>query len=101
MHACASTTPAPQELADARASYARLLTADAATERAGQDRVRAAKVALDIAEAAYLDNPDGQETRDRAVVAEQKFRLAEANASSAPASPAEERTDASPQNDYR
>lgn len=97
---CASTR-APPELTDARAAYERLRTTDASIEHADQDSVRAAKTALDIAEASYLDDPGSQETRDLAIVAKRKLKLAEANVASAPAPPGREQADAAPERDHR
>ena len=74
--ACA-TTQTPQELTDARSAYQRVQTQSNSSTRFKPDKVRAAKVALDMAEASFLDSPSSQETRDLASTARKKAELAE------------------------
>lgn len=76
--ACA-TGPAPRELVDARAAYARAASSDAA--ELSPAALRDAKKALAVAEHAYRDRDDALVTRDRAYVAIRKAELAEVLAS--------------------
>ena len=78
--ACA-TTPVPQDLVDARSAYLKAQSGPAAQYK--PDQVHEAKVALDKAEASYVDSPGDQKTKDLAYVAQRKAQLAEANAASA------------------
>lgn len=74
--ACA-TLP-PQELADARSTYARASTGPASElNPAGLHK---AKVSLDQAEQAFGANPDAQNTKDLAYVADRKSQMAEVRA---------------------
>ena len=79
---CAST-PAPQELLDARSAYERTQSGPAAQYK--PDQVHEAKVALDKAEQSHADTPGNQKTRDLAYVAQRRSELAEANAANAQA----------------
>jgi hypothetical protein len=90
---CAATQT-PQELTAARSAYARVLPARVPPQSTSgvqfdPDEVRAAKVALDKAEASFLDSPNAEETRDLAYVALKKAELAEAHGKSTPTSAAE------------
>jgi len=78
--ACA-TTPVPQDLVDARSAYLKAQSGSAAQYK--PDQVHEAKVALDKAEASYIDAPGDQKTKDLAYVAQRKAQLAEANAANA------------------
>jgi len=80
--ACA-TTPVPQDLLDARSAYLKAQSGPATQYK--PDQVHEAKVALDKAEASYIDAPGDQKTKDLAYVAQRKAELAEANAASAQA----------------
>jgi hypothetical protein len=78
--ACA-TVQVPQDLVDARSAYRRAQQAQAqmngsASAQIPPEAMQAAKVALDKAEASFLDNPNAQETRDLASVARKKAQLA-------------------------
>jgi outer membrane protein OmpA-like peptidoglycan-associated protein len=79
---CAST-PAPQELLDARSAYQKAQTGPAVQYK--PDQVHEAKVALDKAEQSYVDDPGDQKTKDLAYVATRKAQLAEANSANAQA----------------
>ena len=72
--ACAST-PAPQELLDARAAYQRAQTGPASQLK--PDQVHEAKVALDKAEQSYSDAPSDPKTKDLSYIAERKAELEE------------------------
>jgi hypothetical protein len=85
---CAATQ-VPRELTAARSAYARVQPAgvsrqSTAAVQFNPDEVRAAKVALDKAEASFLDSPSAEETRDLAYVALKKAELAEAHGTSSP-----------------
>jgi outer membrane protein OmpA-like peptidoglycan-associated protein len=79
---CAAT-PAPPELLDARSAFTRAQSGPATQFK--PDQVHEAKVALDKAEASYVDDPGDQSTKDLAYVARRKAELAEANAANAQA----------------
>lgn len=79
---CAST-PAPQDLLDARSAYQHAQTGPAVQYK--PDQVHEAKVALDKAEQSFVDDPADQKTKDLAYVAQRKAQLAEANAANAQA----------------
>jgi len=79
---CAST-PAPQDLLDARSAYQHAQTGPAVQYK--PDQVHEAKVALDKAEQSFVDDPGDQKTKDLAYVAQRKAQLAEANAANAQA----------------
>ncbi len=79
---CAST-PAPQELLDARSAYQHAQSGSAMQYK--PDQVHEAKVALDKAEQSYVDDPGDQKTRDLSYVAQRKAQLAEADAANAQA----------------
>lgn len=79
---CAST-PAPQELMDARSAYQHAQTGPALQYK--PDQVHEAKVALDKAEQSFVDDPGDQKTKDLSYVAQRKSQLAEANAANAQA----------------
>jgi outer membrane protein OmpA-like peptidoglycan-associated protein len=79
---CAST-PAPQELLDARSAYQHAQSGPAVQYK--PDQVHEAKVALDKAEQSYADAPAEQKTKDLAYIAQRKSELAEANAANAQA----------------
>lgn len=79
---CAST-PTPQELLDARSAYQHAQAGPAIQYK--PDQVHEAKVALDIAEQSYVDDPSDQKTKDLAYVAQRRSQLAEANAANAQA----------------
>jgi outer membrane protein OmpA-like peptidoglycan-associated protein len=79
---CAASQ-APQELLDARSAYQRAQTGPAAQFK--PDQVHEAKVALDLAERSFADDPAEQKTRDLAYIAARKAQLAEANAATAQA----------------
>lgn len=79
---CAAT-PVPQDLLDARSAYLKAQSGPASQYK--PDQVHEAKVALDKAEASYVDDPGDQKTKDLAYVAHRKAELAEANAASAQA----------------
>jgi outer membrane protein OmpA-like peptidoglycan-associated protein len=79
---CAST-PAPQELMDARSAYQHAQTGPATQYK--PDQVHEAKVALDKAEQSFVDDPGDQKTKDLSYVAQRKSQLAEANAANAQA----------------
>jgi hypothetical protein len=83
---CAATQ-IPQELTAARSAYARVQPARVPPQsmtgvQFDPDEVHAAKVALDKAEASFLDSPSAEETRDLAYVALKKAELAEAHGTS-------------------
>jgi hypothetical protein len=80
--ACAST-PAPQELLDARSAYQRAQSGPATQFK--PDQVHEAKAALDTAEQSYIDDPSDQKTKDLSYVAQRKAELADANAANAQA----------------
>jgi len=63
------------ELESARTAYTRAMAGPAATYE--PDQLHVAKVALERAEQAYLDEPDAQSTRDLAYVAQRKVESAE------------------------
>jgi outer membrane protein OmpA-like peptidoglycan-associated protein len=71
---CASSPP-PQELVDARAAYQQAEASEA--QRYSPAALHDAKVALNTAERAYMDDDDSSETRDIAYVAERKAQFAE------------------------
>ena len=73
--ACGSP-PAPKELSEARAAYAKALSGP--TNQTNPAQVHVAKEALDSAEKAFDDDPTAQETRDKAYVALRVAELAEA-----------------------
>jgi len=79
---CAST-PAPQELMDARSAYQHAQSGPATQYKPAQ--VHEAKVALDKAEQSFVDDPGDQKTKDLAYVAQRKAQLAEANSANAQA----------------
>jgi outer membrane protein OmpA-like peptidoglycan-associated protein len=79
---CAST-PAPQELLDARSAYQKAQTGPAVQYK--PDQVHEAKVALDKAEQSLADDGVDQKTKDLAYVAQRRAELAEANAANAQA----------------
>jgi len=79
---CAST-PAPQELMDARSAYQHAQSGPATQYK--PDQVHEAKVALDKAEQSFVDDPGDQKTKDLAYVAQRKAQLAEANSANAQA----------------
>jgi outer membrane protein OmpA-like peptidoglycan-associated protein len=74
---CGSTPP-PKELVDARAGFARASHGQATQLAPAQ--LDTAKQALDRAEAAFKDDPEGDEARDLAYIADRKVQLAEAKA---------------------
>jgi outer membrane protein OmpA-like peptidoglycan-associated protein len=76
-----ATTPVPQDLLDARSAYLKVQSGPATQYK--PDQVHEAKVALDKAEASYVDAPGDQATKDLAYVAQRKAELAEANAANA------------------
>ncbi len=71
---CAAALP-PQDLVDARAAYTRASHGPAAT--ANPADLNTAKQQLDVAEAAFTNEGDSQNTRDQAYVAARKTQLAE------------------------
>src|SRR3954447_3437356 len=77
------TTPPPRELVDARAAYEKASSGPAAQLK--PDQLHEAKVSLDQAEQAYLDDPSADKTRDMSYIAERKAELATANAGQAAA----------------
>src|SRR6185436_13854149 len=79
---CAST-PAPQELLDARSAYLHAQSGTAAQYK--PDQVHEAKVALDKAEQSFVDDPADQKTKDLAYIAQRRSQLAEANSANAQA----------------
>lgn len=85
--ACGSTLP-PRELVDARASYEKAKTGQAAQLK--PEVVHEAKVSLDQAEAAFNDDGISDRTRDLSYVAQRKSELAMAQASQAAAVAAKE-----------
>jgi outer membrane protein OmpA-like peptidoglycan-associated protein len=78
-----ATAPVPQDLLDARSAYLKAQSGPASQYK--PDQVHEAKVALDKAEASYIDAPTDQKTKDLAYVAHRKAELAEANAANAQA----------------
>ena len=78
LQACGGAPPAPPELANARASYARASTGPAS--QLDPAEVHDAKVALDRAEAAFNDDPTAGPTLDYSVVADLKAQYAESRA---------------------
>ena len=74
---CAST-PAPPELLDARSAYIRAESGPAAQLK--PDSLHEAKVALEKAERAYVDDPGALKTRDVAYLALRRAELAEVEA---------------------
>lgn len=72
---CAAAIP-PGELVEARAEYAKASSGPTAQNNPAQLHV--AKESLDIAEAAFADDPSSTETKDRAYIALRKTQLAEA-----------------------
>ena len=78
-----ATTPVPQDLLDARSAYLRVQSGPAAQYK--PDQLHEAKVALDKAEASYLDDPGDQKTKDLAYIAQRKTELADANGANAQA----------------
>src|SRR3954463_5063497 len=79
---CAST-PAPQELLDARSAFQRTQSGPATQYK--PDQVHEAKVAPDTAEQSYIDQPGDQKTKDLAYIAQRKAELADANAANSQA----------------
>lgn len=79
---CAST-PAPQELLDARSAYQHAQAGQAVQYK--PDQVHEAKVALDKAEQSFVDDPADQKTKDLAYIAQRRSQLAEANAANSQA----------------
>ncbi len=71
--ACGSSLP-PRELVDARSAYDKAKTGQASQLK--PDLVHEAKVALDQAEWAFNDDPNGDRTRDLSYIAERKAELA-------------------------
>lgn len=78
--ACASTQPVPHELADAREAYNRAVAGPGAELAPAQLHI--AKECLDKAETSFKDEPEGQETKDLAYVAQRKAQLADSIANS-------------------
>jgi len=74
--ACASTTPPPRELLDARYAYQRASEGPAATRATPE--LTAARKALDAAEKSYADDDDNPTTKDLAYIADRKSRTAAA-----------------------
>ena len=74
---CSAAMP-PKELVDARASYTRAAQGSAASLSPAQ--LDTAKQALSRAEGAFNEDPESQQTRDLAYIAERKAREAEAAA---------------------
>jgi outer membrane protein OmpA-like peptidoglycan-associated protein len=72
---CSASMP-PPELVNARLAYQRASTGQAA-QLVPAD-LHKAQTALDLAEKAFLDDPDSYQTADLAYVADRKARLAEA-----------------------
>lgn len=72
--ACGSV-PRPQELVDAHTAYERVSTSKAQQLR--PDEVHEAKLALDLADMAYADDPGAERTRDLSYVALRRAELAE------------------------
>jgi outer membrane protein OmpA-like peptidoglycan-associated protein len=79
-----ATGPAPKELVDARAAYSKAQSGEAGKLTPAQ--VHEAKVSLDAAERAYLDDSESARTRDLAYVAQRKSEWAEAQGNAASAS---------------
>ncbi|MDB4993549.1 MAG: outer membrane protein [Myxococcaceae bacterium] len=73
--ACAAAVP-PKELVEARSEYAK--ASGGTTNQLNPAQLHVAKESLDLAEAAFADDPSSDETRDRAYVALRKTQLAEA-----------------------
>ncbi len=80
--ACGSSLP-PNELVDARSTYEKARMGMATQLK--PDLVHEAKVALDQAEAAFIDEPSAARTRDLAYIAQRKSELAMASAGQAAA----------------
>jgi len=78
-----ATGPAPKELVDARAAYSKAQSGEAGKLTPAQ--VHEAKVSLDAAERAYLDDSESARTRDLAYVAQRKAEWAEAQGNQAAA----------------
>ncbi|MGK3987169.1 OmpA family protein [Sorangium sp. So ce136] len=74
---CSAAIP-PKELVDARSSYTRAAQGPAASLAPAQ--LDTAKQALSRAEGAFNEDPEAQQTRDLAYIAERKAREAEATA---------------------
>ncbi|WP_437618906.1 OmpA family protein [Sorangium sp. So ce1151] len=74
---CSAAIP-PKELVDARSSYMRAAQGPAASLAPAQ--LDTAKQALSRAEGAFNEDPEAQQTRDLAYIAERKAREAEATA---------------------
>ncbi|AUX45080.1 hypothetical protein SOCE26_065610 [Sorangium cellulosum] len=74
---CSAALP-PKELVDARSSYSRASQGPASTLAPAQ--LDNARQALSRAEGAFIEDPEAQQTRDLAYVAERKAREAEAAA---------------------
>jgi len=72
--ACASTTPPPRELLDARYAYQRASEGPASTRATPE--LTAARKALDAAEKSYAADDDDPGTKDLAYVADRKARVA-------------------------
>lgn len=70
-----ATSPPPKELIDARAAYQQAESSEA--QRYSPAALHDAKVALNNAEHAYMDDDDAPEVRDIAYVAERKAQYAE------------------------
>jgi outer membrane protein OmpA-like peptidoglycan-associated protein len=81
-YGCASTPPSP-ELLDARSAYIRAESGPASQLK--PDSLHEAKVALDKAERAYVDDPGAMSTRDVAYLALRRAELAEVEARDAKA----------------
>ncbi len=79
---CGSTPP-PKELVDARETYEKIKAGQAGQLR--PDEVHAAKLALDLAEDGYRNEPGSDKTRDLAYIALRKGELAQAEGSLAEA----------------
>jgi len=74
--ACATTTPPPQELTEARATFERVSTGPAA--QANPAGVEEARKSLEKANKEFAEHPGAQHTRDQAYIAQRKAELAEA-----------------------
>ncbi len=72
---CAASTP-PKELLDARQAYQQASTGQAAQLVPAE--VHKAKVALDIAEKSFMDEPESYRTKDLSYIADRKAKTAEA-----------------------
>jgi outer membrane protein OmpA-like peptidoglycan-associated protein len=72
---CSASLP-PSELVDARAAFQHASNGQAAQLVPAE--LHKAQVALDLAEKAFLEDPDSYQTRDLAYVADRKSKIAEA-----------------------